>query len=105
MATRLALTWNSRVSFLLTESLQIKKLGFLDVVFEAQSGQHTDKEEAFDADAAIATGELRQLIPDLLDALGGELPSIGNEAPSPAAAPRHEPVTESAEPVSDSPPW
>ena len=26
----------------------------------------------FDADAAIATGELIQLIPDLLEALGGE---------------------------------
>ncbi|WP_119156172.1 recombination-associated protein RdgC [Caldimonas tepidiphila] len=71
--TKLALTWDSRVSFLLTDTLQIKKLGFLDVVFEGvQPGG--DKDEAFDADAAIATGELSRLLPDLIDALGGEKP-------------------------------
>ena len=31
------------------------------------------KENGFDADAAIATGELRKLLPDLLEALGGEV--------------------------------
>jgi recombination associated protein RdgC len=73
MPTRLALTWRDRVSFVLTESLQLKKVGFLDVVFEsAASGK--DGEDDFDADAAIATGELQQLIPELLDALGGEMP-------------------------------
>jgi recombination associated protein RdgC len=67
--TRLAMTWNSRVSFVLTETMQIKKLSFLDVVFE---GKQVEGEESFDADAAIATGELSQLIADLIDALGGE---------------------------------
>ena len=70
--TRLALTWQGRVSFVLTETGQIKKIDFLDVVFEGRV--RTDKaDDAFDADAAIATGELVQLIPDLIDALGGEL--------------------------------
>ena len=70
--TRLALTWQGRVSFVLTETGQIKKIDFLDVVFEGRG--RTDKaDDAFDADAAIATGELVQLIPDLIDALGGEL--------------------------------
>ncbi len=70
--TRLALTWQGRVSFVLTEAGQIKKIDFLDVVFEGRG--RTDKaDDAFDADAAIATGELVQLIPDLIDALGGEL--------------------------------
>ncbi len=67
--TRLAMTWNSRVSFVLTENMQVRKLGFLDVVFE---GRQVEGEESFDADAAIATGELTQLIGDLIDALGGE---------------------------------
>lgn len=67
--TRLALTWQARVSFVLTEQMQLKKLDFLDVVFE---GSQATKEESFDADAAIVTGELRKLIPDLIDALGGE---------------------------------
>lgn len=68
MPTKLALTWNDRVSFVLTDSMQIKKLAFLDVVFE---GDRTGNEGGFDADVAIATGELRNLIPDLMEALGG----------------------------------
>jgi recombination associated protein RdgC len=68
LPTRLALTWDSRVSFVLTEGLQLKKLAFQDVVFEGAG-----KDDGFDADAAIATGELRKLLPDLLAALGGEL--------------------------------
>ncbi len=70
MPTRLAMTWEGRVSFVLTESMQIKKLAFLDVVFE---GNKPGKDEAFDADAVIATTEMGKLIPDLVDALGGEL--------------------------------
>jgi recombination associated protein RdgC len=70
LPTRLALTWDDRVSFVLTESLQLKKLAFLEVVFE---GASAGKDDGFDADAAIATGELRKLLPDLLAALGGEI--------------------------------
>jgi recombination associated protein RdgC len=70
LPTRLALTWDSRVSFVLTEGLQLKKLAFLEVVFE---GASSGKDDGFDADAAIATGELRKLLPDLLEALGGEV--------------------------------
>ena len=70
--TRVALTWNSRVSFVLTDALQIKKVAFLDVVFESATGGSTGKDNGFDADVAIATAELAQLIPDLLLALDGE---------------------------------
>jgi len=70
LQTRLALTWDSRVSFVLTEGLQIKKLTFLGVVFADSVALAADN---FDADVVIATGELRKLIPDLLDALGGEV--------------------------------
>lgn len=75
MPTRLALTWNDRVSFVLTDSLHIKKLEFLDVVFTDHG--KTEQADAFDADVAIATGELRKLLPDLLDALAGEVDSEG----------------------------
>ena len=72
--TRLALTWGDRVSFVLTEALQLKKVTFLEVVFEGAPASPGDrKDDGFDADAAIATGELVQLIPDLLEALGGEV--------------------------------
>ncbi len=74
LPTRLAMTWNDRVSFVLTEALQIKKLAFLDVVFDGAAAAAGDgRDDAFDADAAISTGELQQLIPELLEALGGEM--------------------------------
>lgn len=70
--TKLAMTWRSRISFVLSESLHLRKIAFLDVVMEsatrAQSG-----DEAFDADVAIMTAELSEMIPDLIDALGGEV--------------------------------
>ena len=69
--TRVALTWKNRVSLVLTDALQIKKLAFLDVVFEGSAAQ--GKDDGFDADVAIATSELSALIPDLLEALDGEV--------------------------------
>lgn len=75
MPTRLAMTWNDRVSFVLTEALQLKKVTFLDTVFEDSPKAAGDrKEDNFDADVVISTGELSQLIPDLMEALGGEVP-------------------------------
>ena len=68
--TRLAMSYKDRVSFMLTDTLAIKKIAFLDVVFEGKDSP--EKDAAFDADAAIATGELAKLLPALIDALGGE---------------------------------
>ena len=73
MPTRLAMTWNERVSFMLTEGLQLKKIAFLDGVFESSSANHK-KDDDFDGDIAISTGELQKLLPDVLEALGGEMP-------------------------------
>lgn len=104
--TRLALTWNGRVSFVLTEGLQIKKLAFEDGVFEKQPGASRD--ENFDADAAISTGELLPLIGDLLDALGGEQ-ALGAGAATPAApaapAPEKAAAPAATPPGGDVPPW
>jgi len=70
LPTRLAMTWDDRVSFLLTESLQLKKLAFLDGVFDGAAARDDD---GFDADVAMATGEMSPLIAQLLEALGGEV--------------------------------
>jgi recombination associated protein RdgC len=71
--TRLALTWNDRVSFVLTEALQLKKLSLLDVVLEDKPAAAGDgKDDGFDTDVALITGELRQMLPALMEALGGE---------------------------------
>lgn len=67
---KLAMTWQGRVSFLLTDNLQLKKLEFLEGVYDSSGSRQAD---GFDADVAIATGELSGLIPALIDALGGEV--------------------------------
>lgn len=73
MPTRLAMTWNEHVSFVLTEALQLKKVSVHDVVFETAATLSSDgADDHFDTDVAIATGELQKLIPDLIEALGGE---------------------------------
>jgi len=74
MPTRLALTWNDRVSFVLTEQLQLKRIALLDGVLD---GAGSRGDEGFDADVALATGELRRLLPELVEALGGEAPLPG----------------------------
>ncbi len=72
--TQLAMTWNDRVSFVLTDAGQIKKLKLLDVVLEGLGDKDKGKDDdGFDTDAAILTGELSAMIPDVLEALGGEL--------------------------------
>lgn len=70
-ATRLGLTWADRVSFILTEKLEIKRLQFLDVLKE-QSEQAEDAEAMFQIEFALMTGELARLLDDLVVALGGE---------------------------------
>jgi len=71
-ATRLALTWNDRVSFVLTEQLQIKKLAFLDLLKEDAERQAENADDLFAADFTLMCGELAQLLAHLIDVLGGE---------------------------------
>ncbi len=71
LPTQLAMTWNSRVSFVLTDTLAIKKIKLLDVVLESSNATDDGADGGFDADVAIITGELQQLLPDLIAALGG----------------------------------
>ena len=68
--TKLAMTWNGRLSFVLGDDLSLKKLELLDVVFEGK--QKGSADETFDADVALMTGELQRLLPALINALDGE---------------------------------
>ena len=70
--TRLALTWNDRMSFVLTETLIIKKLMPLDVLKQDSSLDKNDLERA-DSDFLLMTGEVNKLLADLVAALGGIL--------------------------------
>ncbi len=69
--TRLAMTWDSKISFVLTESLAIKGVKPLDVLDEKDAGVRND-DERFDGDFMLMTGELAKLMADVVEALGGE---------------------------------
>ncbi|ANQ83175.1 recombination-associated protein RdgC [Azoarcus olearius] len=73
LPTRLAMTFDDRVSFVLTEKLEIKRLDFLDVVRDQIDGEAEDAIALFNAEFALMTGELQKLLPAVVDALGGEL--------------------------------
>lgn len=70
--TRLAMTWGDRISFLLNENLQIKRLTFLDIVKDAADEQAENDDERFDIDFTLMSGEVARLLDDLLATLGGE---------------------------------
>lgn len=83
--TQLAMTWDGRISFVLSDNFTLKKIELLDDIFV-----DTDDTSGFDGDVAIATGELAKLLPDLIEALGGELvPEAPEDAQpqSPIASP------------------
>lgn len=73
LPTSLSMDWDGRVSFVLTDGTQLKKVAFLDGVYNAQGNGDGEDQGGFDADVTIATGELSGLIADLVEALGGEL--------------------------------
>lgn len=92
LPTQLALTWNGRVSFVLTEGLTLKKIELLDVMLEGAAVDAANAgadDGGFDADVAITTGELRQMLPALIDALGGiqqrQVPGTAQAEPQAAA--------------------
>ncbi|MDP2831933.1 MAG: recombination-associated protein RdgC [Pseudomonadota bacterium] len=70
-ATKLAMTWNERISFVLGEQMEVKRLAFLDILKE-QTEQGESADEQFDLDFALMSGELAKLLADLVAALGGE---------------------------------
>jgi recombination associated protein RdgC len=68
------MTWGDKISFVLDDKLQLKRLAFLDILKESSDGQAENEEERFDLDFALMAGELARLFADLLAALGGERP-------------------------------
>jgi recombination associated protein RdgC len=70
VATEVALVWNERISFVLTEKLHLKRVAFLGVRDADQQTDHP--EEQFDNDFTLMSGELALLLGDLTQALGAE---------------------------------
>jgi recombination associated protein RdgC len=71
--TRLAMTWNDKISFVLTEGLTVKRIAPLDVLKEDSEGSTKNDDERFDSDVMLMTGEVNKLLTALIDALGGQL--------------------------------
>jgi recombination associated protein RdgC len=72
---RLGLTWNDRISFVLTEHLQVKRIHFVGLLNKDPGGSEEDageEGEQFDIDFALATGELSEMLKELVHLLGGE---------------------------------
>jgi recombination associated protein RdgC len=70
-AQRLALRWHDRLAFTVDAELSVRGLQFLDIVRDqAHDAVAESDAERFDADFAIMSHELAQLIPELFAAFG-----------------------------------
>jgi len=69
--TRLAMTWNDKISFVLTDTLAIKGVKPLDVIQETEAGTKND-DERFDGEVMLMTGELAKMLADVVEMMGGE---------------------------------
>ena len=69
-AAKLALDWDEKISFVLSEDLQIKKLKFLDVLEEQlKDNDPQSHAEHIDIEFALMTGEVAAMLKDLMKAL------------------------------------
>lgn len=71
LPTRLALTFNDRVSFVLTASLGIKSVRLLEVATDSRDEENAD--DIFDSEFSLMAGEYTALLNALTAALGGEV--------------------------------
>jgi recombination associated protein RdgC len=69
---RMSMTWDDQLSFILDESLSLKRLRFLDGVQEQADTEGSDQAEQFDADFSIMSLVLGNFLPRLLELFGGE---------------------------------
>ena len=71
--TKLAITWDENVSFMLDEEMGIRRLKFGETLQDQLDDVDVDDAVAkFDAAFTLMTLELSRLIPGLLEAMGGE---------------------------------
>lgn len=70
--TRLGMSWNDRVSFVLAADMTIKRVQFLDIMKDRAERQAEAADEQFDIDFALMSGEFGHLLQDLIEVLGGE---------------------------------
>ena len=73
LAVKLALSWRDSCRMILSDDLILRRLKFSDTLLDqAADAGAADAAAAFDADFYLLTETLGKLIPELLEALGGE---------------------------------
>lgn len=73
VVTKLAMDWQQRVTFTLTDSMTLNRVKFCDELLDQNDDIDIEDSLArFDADFVLMTGELQALIKQLITALGGE---------------------------------
>lgn len=73
LVTKLALDWEERIQFMLSDDGSLKRLKFSDTLKDQNDDiAKEDYAQKFDADYVLMTGELSALIARLIDVLGGE---------------------------------
>jgi len=60
--TRLALTFHDRISFVLNEQLDLKRVSPLDILDQPEQATSRDETEKFDSDFALMCAEYQQLL-------------------------------------------
>ena len=68
--TRLAMTWQDRLSFVLTAQLEVKRLAFLEVATAEAETEGASDDERFEADFVLMTGMLAKFLDDLTRVIG-----------------------------------
>ncbi len=69
VVTRLALTWKDRVSFVVDDKLQIKRLKFLDIERVREESDGLPPEQQFEIDFALMSGAYAELLAELAQAV------------------------------------
>jgi recombination associated protein RdgC len=73
---KMAMTWNDKISFVLTSNSILKRIKPLTVLDEPKDAiSSRNEDERFEADFVLMTGELNELLGDVQFALGGILES------------------------------
>ncbi|MDH0342090.1 recombination-associated protein RdgC [Chromobacterium haemolyticum] len=70
--TSLGLTWHERIRFTLNEKCQLKSIQFLDVLLAEAAEGAEDAIALFESTFTLTTGEISELLAELVTALGGE---------------------------------